>query len=450
MKTFAERCLVCCIVAVMTLVSRQLQQPTPVIVWDAGQYYSMARAFAAGTTPYAESPYVFRVGVPWLVSRLTPSDPARGFFIVNLASAFAVAMLLAVWLRAWGITGWISLAMVALFAAAWHGPVRYVYYNPGYVDPPFIALLLIGLLLIRSIAKEASTGKIVLLTLLSAGGAFVRETMALVPVCFLLVNNPLGAFAGHRTRASTVPKWALALPLAAGVAAIVFTHQIVAIDSTERASMMQAAFQWLHKAPDSLVMGWLAAFGPVLAIAVFDWRGGLRFLADHEWLAAFFAGCAALSFAGGSDTERFAFWSLPIVYLLLARAIARHLSVLRRAGLAAAFVIAQAVSARIFWGIPDPHGETVVALTTSSGWGGRLYGFLNRLFVIDSFHFNLWSSFGSRPFRLLRIAVYLVVTGGLLWMMSRRGRSLSASDGEVALGTFGGASDRAKYGRVVE
>src|SRR6267154_2347036 len=44
-KTLTELCLVVCIVAVMTLVSRQLQQPTPVVVWDAGQYYSMARAF---------------------------------------------------------------------------------------------------------------------------------------------------------------------------------------------------------------------------------------------------------------------------------------------------------------------------------------------------------------------------------------------------------------------
>jgi hypothetical protein len=453
-KTLVDLCLACAIVTLFALVSGRLQKPTPVVVWDAGQYYSMARQFAAGRAPYAESPYVFRVGVPWLVSKMWPRDPARGFFIINLASGFAIAVLLTMWLRTWGIASWIPLAMVALVAAAWHGPVRYIYYNPGYVDPPFIALLLVGLLLIHSIAHTWSAGKIVLLALLSTAGGLVRETMVLVPVCFLLVNGPVTAFVMGQRRSRPVPAWALLLPLVACVCAIALTHRMVAVDVTERSSMVQAAYQWLHKAPDSYAMGWLATFGPVLAIVAFDWRRALRFLADHEWLAAFFVGCAAVAFLGGSDTERFAFWSLPVVYLLLARAIERHANVLRSASLVAGLVVSQAVSARVFWGIPDPHAESVVALGLKSVWPDRIYGVLNRLFVIDSFHFNLWSSFGSRPFRLFRLGLYVVVTGGFMWAMhSRAGAStgvLPLKDGEVPLGTLRGARDRAEHGGVVE
>ena len=158
----------------------------------------------------------------------------------------------------------------------------------------------------------------------------------------------------------------------------------------------------------------------------------------------------ALSFIGGSDTERFAFWTLPVVYLLLARAIERHREILRSIPLVAAFATVQAVSARLFWGIPDPHGETVMALAVNAGWRDRIYGFLNRLLVIDSFHFNLWSSFGSRPFRVLRIALYFAVGGGLIWAMHRRARALSPGDGKVALGAFGGAGHRAEHGGIVE
>ena len=255
--------------------------------------------------------------------------------------------------------------------------------------------------------------------------------MLLIPLSFLFVNDPVGSRVAGRRQTAAVPAWALAAPLASCAAAIVFTHRIVAVDAGERASMLQAAAQWLHKAPDSYVMGWLTAFGPVLALVVFDWKRALRLLVEHEWLGAFLAGCLAVSFIGGSDTERFAFWSLPVVYLLVSRAIAHHAVLLRNGMVAAALVASQAVAARVFWGIPDPHAEAVVSLAVGDGWRDRLYGILNRLFVIDSFHFNLWSSFGSRPFRLLRIGLYLGVIGGLVWLMHRRGR-----DREISLGTL--------------
>ena len=443
MKAIVDVLLACAIVVVVTLVSERLQTPTPVVVWDAGQYYAMASRMAAGDRAYAESPYVFRVGVPWLVSRISPADPKRGFFLVNLASAFAIAVLLMIWLRTWGIARGVALTMIALFAVAWHGPARYIFYNPGYVDPFFIVLLLAGLLAIRWIVDRYAAGKVVLLTLVSGVGGLVRETMVLVPLAFLFVNAPVRAIVARRRAEWRVPAAALAAPFAACIAAIVWTHRIVAIDRMERSSMVDAAWQWLHKSPDAFAMGWLATFGPVLAVIAVDWRRALAFLGEHEWLAAFLAGCAALSFVGGSDTERFAFWALPAIYLLLSRAVEGHRVALASAPVAATLAIAQAVSARVFWGIPDPHGETVVALAGTLGWRASTYGFLNRLFVIDSFHYNLWSSFGSRPFRLLRLAVYFGVMTGLAWL-------IVLQDRKVALGTFWRAGHRPEHRGVVE
>jgi hypothetical protein len=55
----------------------------------------------------------------------------------------------------------------------------------------------------------------------------------------------------------------------------------------------------------------------------------------------------------------------------------------------------------------------------------------------------LWSSFGSRPFRVLRLGLYVLVTAGLVWAMR-------LNDREIALGTLGGTRHRAEHGEVVE
>jgi hypothetical protein len=115
------------------------------------------------------------------------------------------------------------------------------------------------------------------------------------------------------------------------------------------------------------------------------------------------------------------FWAMPIVYLLIGRSFERHLSVFRGVMIGAGFVIAQAVSERIFWPIPDPRSETA-PLETGAGLLDRVYAIADRVFVIDHFHWNLWSSFGSQPFRLVRLIVYLTVTALLIWALWRRSR----------------------------
>lgn len=420
MTKAAEAAGALAIAALFMFASARLQQRTDVVLWDARQYYGMSERMARGERAFAEVPYVYRVGVPWLVSRVTPEEPRRGFSGVNIASALAIAVLLDAWLWRW-VAGWrVRLALVALFAAAWHGPVRYVFFNPGYVDPPFLACTLAALLLIASLAARYSMVTLVLLLAITLIGTLVRETMALVGVALLFVDNPIGGrFAVDRSE-PRVPAVAKIAPLIVSLAVILWTHTIVTVDAAER-SFVGAVQQYLHKSPVSYSLAWFTAFGPVLAIVAFDWRGAWRDLSEHEWLAALFALCAAIAFIGGSDTERFVFWSLPVVFILIGRAIERHRRVFAHVGLAAAIIALQAVSARVFWGIPDPALES--ASLAAQAWPARVYGVLDRLLVIDGFHWNLWSSFGSRPFKLVRLVMYLTVTGMLVFAMRMRARN---------------------------
>jgi hypothetical protein len=364
-------------------------------------------------------PYVYRVAIPWLVSRLSPSNPREGFTIVNVVAGLMTAALLDLWLRVWVARARIRLALVALFAGAWHGPARYVFFNPGYVDPPFLVCLVAALLVIRSLSRRYSIATMALLLGVTAAGTLVRETMALVAFAFVFVDNPILGRHDKQSTGSTVPLASRFAPLVLAVAIIAWTHRIVTVDTAER-SFVGAVMQYLYKSPLSYVLSWFTAFGPVLAILVFDWRGAWRDLSEHEWLAALFALCAAMAFIGGSDTERFVFWTMPIVYLLIGRAIVRHAQVFQRPAIVLSLVALQAVSARVFWGIPDPAIDGAPLVDQSPG--AAVYGVLDRLIVIDHFHWNLWSNFGSQPFRLIRLVGYLLITGALVRAMRRHNR----------------------------
>src|SRR6185436_8762939 len=98
-----------------------------------------------------------------------------------------------------------------------------------------------------------------------------------------------------------------------------------------------------------------------------------------------------LAIVGGHDTERYLFWAMPVVYLLVAQAMVRHRQALHNTYFAAALILAQAVSARVFWGIPSP-GSAVPTLAELPGRLEKTYSILNRLIVIDDFHWNLWSN----------------------------------------------------------
>lgn len=404
------------VAAVFAVWSATTQQPTTAVTWDAQQYYLIASQLAAGQTPAAEAPYVYRLGVPWVVAQASPTDPPRGFFVFNVLCGLLTAPLLSLWLRTGVDRVAVRLAMVALFASAWHGPVRYVYFNGGYVDPPFLLFVLLALALLHIIRTRPRAWMLAAFSLLTIAGTLVRETMILLPISALVMGKR-NTLESKRARFD----WNMAAPIAAGAVTIAVTHAIVDADTTR--SFVAAALQWIRKPPSAYLLAWFTAYGPVLALLMFDGRRVLGDLKAQPHHMTFLGLCAVLAFLGGSDTERFVFWAMPVVYLLVGRAFERQLPLLKGAAIAAGVVIAQAVSARIFWPIPDPGAETAPLAGTES-WPERLYAFFDRLLVIDHFHWNLWSSFGSAPFRVARLASYVMVTAAIVLVLRRRAREL--------------------------
>jgi hypothetical protein len=424
-STVAELGAAAILFVVVSVASLYQQQITLIRYWDSDEYYWMTYNMATGQPIRASAPWVYRIGVPWLASVPSRFFLERGYpywvikypyYVINATAAFATTLLLVIWLRRFVDSAGIRLLMVALFLAEWHGPARFLYFYPMYVDPPFILFLLGGLLLIER-SRDEGPGRISpLLTLVCALGTLCRESMLLIPLAFIVAHNPFAARRGGRWRTDVV--WVTA-PLAASLLALAFTHAIVAPKSPYsptgealRVAAQKPLFTW--------ALAWFITFGPgVLAVICFDGKGALRFLRDRPYLAFYLIACGFLGFFGGTDTERVLFWALPVVSVLAARAVERHWTVLKSWPLLVVLVLAQVISERILWPIPDVL-TSPTALHDVHSLGPRVYAALNRMIVMDDYYWNLWSNFGSRPWHALLLAYDVTFVAAIVVWMRRR------------------------------
>lgn len=377
--------------------------------WDSDEYFLMAQQLAAGETVTAAAPYAYRKLAPWIVAQCCAGDIQRGFLFLNLAAGAALSVLLVFWLRRFVQGAGIRLLMVAAFALQWHGPLRFVFYYPAYIDPLFQVFLIAALIVGEQLIARPSVAAGVGYAALVAAGTFTREVTLIVPLCALA-----GAVVTRRTaHGYTWP----ALALAAGVAALLAAR--LGTDPRGGYRFLDAITLHLANKPiESLALVWFIAFGPMLAVVAFDWRATLAFLARRIDLALLPLGFFLLSYIGGHDTERYLFWVMPVVYLLIAQSFERHRALVSAPAIAALLLAGQVLSQRVLWPIPDP-GIAVTALSASAGLD-RLYAIANRVFVIDDFHWNLWSNFGSRPFHLVQLAFYLALSAAIVWLLQRR------------------------------
>jgi hypothetical protein len=374
---------------------------------DAAKYLDLADQFQNGERPHTEVPFVYRVGVPWLSAIVSPRDHRAGFFLINVVSGIACAVLLMLWLRRFDLPPPIRVLSLAMFCAAWASPVRMVYFNALSPDPPYMALVCIGIMLMHSQSRGPTVARTVLLSLVCVLGTLARESMAMmVPVANLFADNPIGMWRGSHTGGPRLTMTARFAPLAAAALAWAFTHAIA--EPTGTRTYFAQLLQSLLSPPTWYVLAWFGCFGPILAVVLYDWKATARFLREHEFLAVFLLVTSVLAYIGGRDTERFLSWMFPAVYLLIALSLARLARVMD-AVFVTGMAICQIVFARLLWPIPLPNLEPT-SLAETSGWG-RVFGVIDRLFVIEDFFFNLCSNCGSHAFGLARLALFLAITG---------------------------------------
>jgi len=418
------------VVSVATLYQQKI---TLIRYWDSDEYYWMTYNMATRQPIRASAPWVYRIGVPWVASLPFRYLLTRGYpywtikypyYIMNVSAALATTLLLIVWLRRFVDSVVIRLLVVLMFLVEWHGPVRFVYFYPVYVDPVFIVFLLGGLMLIEH-SRGHSPGRVSpLLAVVCALGTLCRESMIVVALAFIVAHNPFSAPTRTAWRRDLV---AAAAPLVASLLAIVFAHAIVtpkapysATAEALRVSTEKPLFTW--------ALAWFLTFGPgVAAVIAYDGRAALQFLRQRPYLAFYLIACGLLGFAGGTDTERVLFWALPVVYVLAARAVERDWPVLKSGPLPIVLLAAQMISARVLWPIPDVL-TSPMAFGDVTRLGPRVYSALNRVVVIDDYYWNLWSYFGSRRWHALLLAYDVAFAIAIVvWMRWRATGSIRSA-----------------------
>ena len=406
----------------ISLFSAHLQRSTPPTPpWYGAKYINMAQQFRAGAHVVSEQPpWVYRIGTPWLASFASEAaiNAARPFFMINIASAFAAAVLLLVWFTRFVETSAMRVLLVTLFLITWVGPARFVYFTPAYVDPLFFVFLMVGLLMVDATRLQPAMRPALLLAPVVFLGTLCRESMGVVGLAFLGCHNPVTAVRAGRWREAA---WTM-VPLLAACVGLMFAHSVAIPTGPTTALTLPLALIG-RKNPLTWTLTWFFTFGPpVVALLVLDRRRAVAFLQREPHLLLYILGCGALSYFGGVDDERITLWAAPVVYVLTARAIEHHKTALRSVTLVLALVAAQVVSARVFWPVPA-QGVAVTSISNSRSILEWVFDAVNRLAVFDTYYSNLWSYWGSRAWHYVLLVYdigFVVLVGAWVRSLDRR------------------------------
>ncbi len=434
----SERSLVS-VLFIAISVAALLMQTSARVRGDAEQYQRMASLYAEGFSGVsALPPFVFRVATPWLAARadaiVTPIVPrwldlaiddasgldgVLGFYAVNIAASFAVAMVLLSYLRVFVRTAWIRLALVAFWMLQWHTPPRYTYFMPVNVEPTFLLAVTLVLLAIEHVSSGNRSRQAYLIAIIVLIGTLIREAMAL-----LAVVSALHYYRDWRKRRvghlELIPA---TLPLVATAAALVATR-FLAVPFLPSEPFAVPLEMLREKSPVSWFQAWFFVFGPISIGLMLATPALVPFLRQRPHLVLYLAGVSLLAFVGGTDTERVLGWAFPVVLVLLGISLDEHLRTLRRRPLVALMLLAGIlISARIFWPIPGGE-ETHIAMTNLAFNGASLVALLDKVLVMQNYYANLWTYYGSGPIHAVLLAVEVSMTAAFVVYLKSGARRL--------------------------
>jgi hypothetical protein len=386
--------------------------------WDGVHYYRTAEQFAGGETIRGDAPFCFRIGTPFLVSLLRKTDLILGFKTVNLAANVLTFVLFVIWTRLF-ISGWgIRCLLVVLFLTQWLGPFRNVYFAPVNTDPALYCIILLGLLCIH-FARSRPLLAVTCLSVVVFFGVAFREVAFLLAIAMLFAQNPI-IFSGLSSEVTVsrfkdlvrMPPVFCWLPVLSGLAGFVWLHQMA--HQVNDYSFLREALKWAYeKSWLSYLHSLFIAYGPVIVLVIFNWRRSLAFLVSHQALLVFMAGFCVLAYLGGSDTERFWFWTMPVTYVLIGKAIEENRLLLQSKALIVLLFATQAIAQRVFWTCPDyPNGfRTPLPILTVPG---------NRFQLLD-----LFSCHGKRSIEAVSLAEYAFLAVVIIWWLSCRAKRIA-------------------------
>lgn len=329
--------------------------------WDGSIYYHMANQISQQQPLVDEAPYVYRLGIPFLVGIFFPHNLIWGFKTANLIGSFLSIFLLLILLRKY-IKNWVvRMVLMYFFVSQWLGPLRTTLFYPTQIEPWDNAIILLQFVFLFNLHENRSKLYLFLFALISFLGVIIRESTILVPFMYFV--------AGIAENSSTqdniinrqkIQAWFLNLiPLFGGTCGYLFTHVIASPNNSY--SILGIAILWAYQKPmPAYLYSYFVTLGPMIAI-FYPARAVIKnFLINHQTEYYYLLSILILAWVIGSDTDRFLYWAMPVWYILFGLALEYIWPVLRKFwGLLLLLLLTQCISQRSFLPIPDYAPEKI-------------------------------------------------------------------------------------------
>ncbi len=320
------------------------------IPYDSEHYFKVAEQIAQGDLINSEKPFVYRIGLPFLVGKIFPDEIIFGFTIFNLFFGVLTAGVLYRYLAFFLKQDVVVKALTLAYIVNPSAPFRQVFYYPVQTDPAALFFMLVILYICRK--GVFSIQRTLILTLLGFIGTLFREIVVFV-LFVQLISQVLLIYSLPIKRVILS-----SLPFLAACMALIVTHHLVEVSGTYTfyAHLIES-FNRLFNDCSMYPLAWLITFGPsIIFILLFFNRLTIYFLKNNPQLPLFIIGIALGSMISGWHIDRFIFWSFPAVLVLIGYVIETNIIVMSRFRQILIFVpliIAQILVHRIFIKIPD-------------------------------------------------------------------------------------------------
>ncbi|MDQ3021653.1 MAG: hypothetical protein M3R36_13950 [Bacteroidota bacterium] len=374
--------------------------------YDGSIYYSIAEQFVNGQKLTGPPPYIYRIGTPFLVSVISGNNLMQGFYIANFVANFLSTILLFYFLSLYLKNFKVIIIIILLFLTHWLGNIRFLYYYPALNDYWGLVFLLLGLIIIEKLKYNNSLIFIILLSIVSFIGIFFREYLIVIPFAALFSSNPLSRknLFYLDIRKLFRNRLLLFIPIAACISGIMIIR-IITNTETEGEYFFPIAIYWMYnKSLIQYLTGLFIATGPAIVLLIFFYKDVFRFLSKNQSFCLILIYSLVLCYIGGSDTERFILWFIPIILLVLGVVIEKNLEIFKNTLILSLLIIFQCLANRVFFLTPllDTEGGLKFPILTVIG---------NRSFL------DLFSFHGSYKFEFVLFVEYCFVLVMLLMIL---------------------------------
>jgi hypothetical protein len=364
---------------------------------DDGVYYGrMAEQFARGESPKADAPFVYRIGVPWLASRLsllTTLSIDESFQMINMVTFFLLIAVIYLLAQRFCSPPYAALTCI-LYNLPYYNYARLIYFYPVHVDTLWFIFVLCALLLM--ISPRRSPGTLIGLCLLSALAILIRENAIVIPLTFLLSLYPIRRYFSLerllgvsvlRTDRETPSRggrdavWGLAI-LGCSLLAVVFTRLIGQPTGTYSFGSAILDSVQINTVWHIVVALAMAFGGPLLGVLLMKRQLAFSVFSAFPEFTVYVGLSLVLGYIGGVDTVRFFSWSAPVVLTVIVMGLESIVAEARRIrqapakflyyGLVLLLLSVNVVIQHPFWGYYDDYTPWKV-------WGGTQFSEIRSL-----------------------------------------------------------------------